>query len=1596
MKTFRLSTIVFLLAFAKISFAQTASFTASYNGNTVSAPTAIQGCDPLIVQFQQTVPGGTTMTWDFQISTKSGNISDPLVDHPQVAFPAGNYTVRLTTSTGSTITMAVTVFTNPVASFTATPDLNLCLGEAVSFTNTSTPGTGGPITQNIWAFANGIPNNSTSVSPTNIVYNIVGATNQIALTVRDANGCEGRAYQNVAVQQPTASFTGTPTNACAPPLVSTFNSTTSTGNGLTYSWNFSGGIGSTTAQNPSVNFTSNGTFPVTLTVTDNFGCTANAGPLNVTIGKPTAGFTMANVCDGTVATIVDGSTGASAYTYTFSDPFSPNNTVSGVAAPTHLFAGGPQTYVVKQVVTNPQGCKDSTTRTVTVFPKPVAGFTTDTLRSCAIPFNVTFTDTTAGVIISRSWDANYSAGAPLGTTNPYTRTYTAEGAYAVALIVTTADGCKDTVIKMNHIQIQRPVAAITSVTPLRGCFPLPVSASGATSQPGVGGPIVNYHWDFGVNPVPAPVDTFDIAAPTTTANYTYQDTGDWRITMVVTNAYGCKDTTTFQYVEVGTHVHFDFDADIKEACFPMNENTFHYVNLDAPKMYADSLWWTYTPIVASPATITISTSTKPPGLNLNPIYLFDKKIPIPPDTGFIKVRLIVGFNGCNDTLIKPDFLYIHPPGVLFDPVTDICNYDNHTVTFNNTSKAVFANTNWLWDFGDNLTATTGTDQSTLANPTYTYTIPGTFTINLSGISTNNSPTSTFGPYGGPFSGAPYVFGGGTIPPTAGPPYTPYNTYTNYNTLSCRDTFFRIINVSDLSSSFTKDGVEGCSPYTVTFTGSSLDLMGPQGSATSWQWIWGDATGNGGGSPASHTYTTPVTTTYFPYLVATNQFNCHDTTATQSIIVNAIPIANFLASDTSGCVPFPVTFTDQSTSNVGTTLIGWNWNFGTGATPPTSGVQGPVPVIYNTAASPTGSTIPVTLIVQDSKLCFSNPYTFNVEPTFPVAAISASPEMCNGIAYTINGGASDGVGLTYSWNFGDGTPVVNTGASSSVNHTFNVGADTTTTVIVTVTDKNGCTNSAQQSIFISKPVANFSEEFSVTQCYPYFVDFHDLSSTDINHPLTNWTFNYGDALSESFTSTATTDTVRHVYNNPGVYPVTLTVTNSLGCTSTLFKDTLIKVSFPVASFHYAPTSGFCAPDTVTFFIDNMINVDSLSWGFGDFGYSLDMNDTVNHIYTSGGSFIPYLYIVDSVGCDRYIIGSVPITPSGAIVNFTADQDTICGTAATAVNFTNISTNNGVAITGWQWDFGPNASPRTYNGQFPPAITYTGAGSDTVKLHVTSSTPGCGPFDLVIPNMITLLSNPPLNFTGNGASCPPLTVQFNLAPADTAGKGIDQFQWNFGNNTSSLFNDLAPSSTYTSSGIYYPSLHVEYLNGCDFDYPAIPDTVYPEPTADFTYVPLSSGFLFDNFQFTNTSLNFNPASSNWNFGDSTGTFFILDPAHKFMTEGDYPVRLIVSNSFGCIDTLIRMINVDYEIDIPNVFTPNGDGLNDFFTIKLPIDGTCVSLDVYDRWGIRMFSNPNFKNDWKGTDDSGNPLNPDTYYYIVNYCESFTVHGWVYVQK
>jgi gliding motility-associated-like protein len=86
---------------------------------------------------------------------------------------------------------------------------------------------------------------------------------------------------------------------------------------------------------------------------------------------------------------------------------------------------------------------------------------------------------------------------------------------------------------------------------------------------------------------------------------------------------------------------------------------------------------------------------------------------------------------------------------------------------------------------------------------------------------------------------------------------------------------------------------------------------------------------------------------------------------------------------------------------------------------------------------------------------------------------------------------------------------------------------------------------------------------------------------------------------------------------------------------------------------------------------------------------------------------------------------------------------------------------------------------------------------------------------------------------------------------------------------------------------------------------------------------------------------------------------------MDAGVYPVAMIVANKWGCSDSIVKAIEIqtDLAIYVPNVFSPNGDELNDVF---LPITRGVkfYDLSIYDRWGARIFSTTDQLTGWDGS--------------------------------
>lgn len=145
-----------------------------------------------------------------------------------------------------------------------------------------------------------------------------------------------------------------------------------------------------------------------------------------------------------------------------------------------------------------------------------------------------------------------------------------------------------------------------------------------------------------------------------------------------------------------------------------------------------------------------------------------------------------------------------------------------------------------------------------------------------------------------------------------------------------------------------------------------------------------------------------------------------------------------------------------------------------------------------------------------------------------------------------------------------------------------------------------------------------------------------------------------------------------------------------------------------------------------------------------------------------------------------------------------------------------------------------------------------------------------------------------------------------------------------------------------------------------------TVLPVPKANFSWEPEKPLEKADWVQFSNLSTGPRQEQWNWYFIDNNGPAFAYEnPGMNFEFSGIYPVALVVRNNYGCTDTIVKSITVapDFNIYIPNTFTPNGDLNNDVF---LPIvrNASQYHMQIFNRWGALMFSTTNLNDGWNGT--------------------------------
>jgi gliding motility-associated-like protein len=120
--------------------------------------------------------------------------------------------------------------------------------------------------------------------------------------------------------------------------------------------------------------------------------------------------------------------------------------------------------------------------------------------------------------------------------------------------------------------------------------------------------------------------------------------------------------------------------------------------------------------------------------------------------------------------------------------------------------------------------------------------------------------------------------------------------------------------------------------------------------------------------------------------------------------------------------------------------------------------------------------------------------------------------------------------------------------------------------------------------------------------------------------------------------------------------------------------------------------------------------------------------------------------------------------------------------------------------------------------------------------------------------------------------------------------------------------------------------------------------------------------------------------WTPSETLDNPFSATPsATPTQTVTTYTVTVTVAD--GCETTREVTVTLvdDFRLDLPNLFTPNGDGINDVWVIE-NIFTYNAEVFIFNRWGTEIFSTTNYQNDWNGSNNDGDPLTDGTYYYVV----------------
>lgn len=385
---------------------------------------------------------------------------------------------------------------------------------------------------------------------------------------------------------------------------------------------------------------------------------------------------------------------------------------------------------------------------------------------------------------------------------------------------------------------------------------------------------------------------------------------------------------------------------------------------------------------------------------------------------------------------------------------------------------------------------------------------------------------------------------------------------------------------------------------------------------------------------------------------------------------------------------------------------------------------------------------------------------------------------------------------------------------------------------------------------------------------------------------------------------------------------------------------------------------CVPLTADF-RDTLAMGKNYIWDFGDGTPPVTTSaPNTSHTFNLVGNYRVKLIAVDSSSCNLADSSFVTmrVRSDEVKMSFTNRKLPPCTSLQYEFNNTSVAPpGKPLQNQSFLWMFGDSTTQ--YAGTGKVVHSYKAPGTYTIKLVLVDTT-YCN-YDDTISVQIRIADNLKVQFTTPAAGCAPYTAVF-----DNTSLGGQQFNWNFGDGTTSTQTN--PIHLYNNVGSYLVKLTAVDSNTCNMqDSTFFTITVNPKPQAGFSYSPEPT-LPNTPVVFTNSSLAATRYKWIFDDGDTLATRRKdTTVSHLYNYSGKFNTCLVAYNAAGCTDTTCQLISITIipGMDVPNAFTPNGDGVND----RIYVRGFGIAKMVwriYNRWGVLVYVGTYKDEGWDGT--------------------------------